>query len=250
MILVVAITVVITAAMFTSFGRSLLATSLPVVTLPAPEQTQGSQSALGSESSDSMLRVDVTPDTVQNVIASLTRSSSYYRELTVESFWDTGSTSTQVQIWVDDGWTHVRQTTPYGLIRHDLIGEEQVRYWYEGDSVWCTAPADDTSADLSQRLPTYETVLDLDKESISSAGYEIKGDIPCIYVEVYSPVAGYQDRYWISVDSGLLVAAETIVEHTTLAYRMSALSPIQSIPSSDETLFSLPDGTVLHKSST
>ena len=246
LILVAAITVVITAAMFTSFGRSFLATNLPTVTLPTAEQTQSSQSGFGSELSNSLLRVEVTPKTVQSVIASLARSSSYYRELTVETFWDSGSTSTDVQIWVDDGWTHVCQTTPSGLIRHDLIGNTQVYYWYEGDSVWCTAPASETSADLAQRLPTYETVLELPADSISAAGYETKGDLPCIYVEVHGTVAGYQDRYWISVDSGLLVAAETITEQTTLAYRMNALTPIQSLSASDQKLFSLPDGTILH----
>ena len=246
LLLVAAITVVITAAMFTSFGRSLLATNLPAVVLPEPEQTQSSQSAPGSEISNSLLRVEVTSDTVQNVIASLERSSSYYREVTVETFWDSGSSAVQVQIWVDGGWTHVRQTLPSGLIRHDLIGEEQVFYWYDGESVWCTAPALDSSADLAQRIPTYETVLSLPVESISAAGYELKGGVPCIYVEVYGSVAGYQERYWISVDSGLLVAAETMTEETDVVYRMSALNPIQSLPVSEQGLFCLPDGTVMH----
>lgn len=246
LILVAAITVVIAAAMFTSFGRSLLTTNLPIVTLPAPEQTQSSQSAPGAENSHSMLRVEVTPDTVQNVIASLARSSSYYREVTVETFWESGSSAVQVQVWVDGGWTHVRQPLPSGLIRHDLIGEEQVFYWYDGESVWCTAPASDISSDLAQRLPTYETVLSLSVNSISAAGYEAKGGIPCIYVEVYGSVAGYQERYWISVDSGLLVAAETITEEAEVVYRMNALTPIQSLPVSEQGLFCLPDGTVLH----
>ena len=125
-------------------------------------------------------------------------------------------------------------------------GEEQVYSWYEGEAVWCTAPASVSSADLAQRLPTYETVLSLPMDSISAAGYETKGGIPCIYVEVYGSVAGYQERYWISVDSGLLVAAETITEQADVAYRMSALTPIQSLPVSHEGLFSLPDGTILH----
>lgn len=246
LILVAAITVVITAAMFTSFGRSLMATSLPTVILPEPEQIQSGQSAPGEEVFHSLLRVEVTPDTVQNVIASLARSSSYYREVTVETFWDSGSSAAEVQIWVDGEWTHVRQTLPSGLIRHDLIGEEQIFYWYDGEAVWCTAPASDTSADLAQRLPTYETVLALPVDSISDAGYEVKEGIPCIYVEVHGSVAGYQERYWISVDSGLLAAAETIIEQNDVVYRMSALNPIQSLPVSEKGLFSLPDGTVLH----
>ena len=95
LILVVAITVVIIAAMFTSFGRSLLTTNLPTVTLPTPEQTQNNST--GTEASTSLLRVEVTPDTVQGVIASLSRSTSYYREVIVETLWDSNSTSTQIR---------------------------------------------------------------------------------------------------------------------------------------------------------
>ena len=48
------------------------------------------------------------------------------------------------------------------------------------------------------------------------------------------------------MDSGLLVAAETMTEETDVVYRMSALNPIQSLPVSEQGLFCLPDGTVMH----
>ena len=51
-------------------------------------------------------------------------------------------------------------------------------------------------------------------------------------------------RYWVSVDSGLLVAAES-EEDGVLVYRMSAYSPAQS-PCPADGEFELPDGTVLH----
>lgn len=247
--MVIAITVVIVIAMFTSFGRSLFATSIPQVVLPSPDSSQDSSGG-GFSDGDSFnqhQRVEVTPETVQNVIASLSRSTSYYRECTIETFWDeTDSTMISVQVWVDNDWSHVRHTMPSGLIRHDLIGNGSVHYWYEGESSWLTAPAGESSADLAQHLPTYETVLALPAESIISAGYELKGELPCIYVETSSLAAGYAQRYWISVDSGLLVAAETLMEDR-LTYRMSALTPIQTLVTADENIFSLPNGTILHQ---
>ena len=247
--MVIAITVVIVIAMFTSFGRSLFTTNIPQVVLPSPNSSQGSGSgdSSGDVTTNPQQRVEVTPKTVQNVIASLSRNTSYYRECTIESFWgENASTLTTVQTWVDGEWSHVRHTMPSGLIRHDLVGNGTIHYWYEGESSWLTAPADDTSADLAQHIPTYETVLDLPMDSILSAGYELKGDLPCIYVDVSSAVAGYQERYWVSVDSGLLVAAETMQEDT-LVYRMSALNPIQSLVTTEEDTFALPDGTILHR---
>ena len=247
--LVMAISVLIVIAMLTSFGRSLFTTNIPEVVLPSPDSSQGSSGAdsSGDTALNQLQRVEVTPDTVQNVIASLSRSTSYYRECSIESFWgENGSTLTTVQTWVHGEWSHIRQTMPSGLIRHDLVGDGTVYYWYEGESSWRTAPADNTSADLAQHLPTYETVLELPKETITAAGYEQRDGFPCIYVEVSSPVAGYSERYWVSVDSGLLVAAET-TENEALVYRMSALTPIQSLTVTEEETFSLPDGTVLHQ---
>ena len=54
---------------------------------------------------------------------------------------------------------------------------------------------------------------------------------------------GYVERYWISVDSGLLACAETALEGQ-LVYRMSAFTVERPVPSGAS--FELPDGTVLH----
>lgn len=248
LIIAIIVTVLVVAAMFTSFGRSLFTKDIPQIVLPSPGSSQSSSSP-GSSSvgpDGQLQRVEVTPATVQSVIASLSRSSSYYRELSVESFWgETSSSSTSVQAWVDGGWSHISQTLPSGLVRHDLVGEGQVYYWYEGDQTWRTAPADELSADLAQHIPTYETVLALDPQTITGTGYEQKGELPCIYVQVQGSVAGYEERYWVSVDSGLLVAAETL-EDSKLVYRMTAFTPISSPCPVQADTFALPDGTSMH----
>ena len=188
LIIAIAVTLLIVAAMFTSFGRSLFSMRTEHIQLPEPGASSSSQ--------------------------------------------------------VDGGWSHTRQVLPSGLIRHDLISEDTVYYWYEGSSDYLTAPAEGGSADLAQHIPTYETVLDADPEQITGTGYDdSRGGIPCIYVEVSAPGGERVDRYWISVESGLLISSETL-EGEELLYRMTAYSPIQSCPSG--TTFQLPDGTVLH----
>ena len=248
LIIAIVITVLIVAAMFTSFGRGLFMKDMPQIVLPASDASQGEPGAStsGNESGSQSQRVEVTTGTVQSVIGSLSRGSSYYRDLTVENFWGEGlSSAFTVQTWVDGGWSHSIQTLPSGLIRHDLVGDGQVYYWYDGDQTWRTAPADQLSADLAQHIPTYETVLALDPNSITAAGYELKGELPCIYVQVHSAVAGYEERYWVSVDNGLLVCAESL-EDGELVYRMTAFTPISSPCPVEADTFALPDGTVLH----
>lgn len=240
--IVIAIVALIAVAMAASFGRSLFALNTPRVVLPSSSAEGPDSSGSGSQT-ELYQRVEVTPQTVVGVVATLARPDSYYRELTVESFWTEGSSSTQVQVWADGLWSHVQQTLPSGVIRHDLTDGETLYYWYEGFRTYQTAPADDRSSDLAQHIPTYETVLELDAGDITDAGYETRGGLPCIYVAVRSP-SGLLLRYWVSVDSGLLVSAET-EEDGQVVYRMTAYSPVQSpCPTGDS--FTLPDGVVLH----
>lgn len=241
LLIAISVTVLIVGAMFTSFGRSLFILNTPSVELPS----DGTSSSGAGTSSDAQSdtgqyqTVAVTPQTVQAIISNtLTRSDSYYRELTIETFWTGGGSSSSVQVWVDNGWTHTRQVLNSGSVRHNLVGEGTLYYWYEGSSQWLSVPADDYSADLSQRLPTYETVLQLDTEDIIAADYQLWGSIPCIYVETAYGTDG-RARYWVGVDSGLLMAAEEEVDGA-LTYRMSSYAPL---PCPSDASFSLPDGT-------
>ena len=239
-----AITCLIVAAIVASFGRSLFFVQIPSITL-ADVDGAGSASSSGSDGpeGDQYWQVAVTPETVQSVVATLSRPDSYYRELTVETLWSGGSYSSTVQYWEDSGWSHIRQTLASGAVRHDLVGPETAYYWYEGSSAWQSFPADERSADLSQHIPTYETVLGLDLDEIIETGYEQKGSFPCVYVEVQGE-EGTRERYWISTDNGLLVSAEREV-NGALVYRMTAYGPVQT-PCPATASFALPDGQVLH----
>ena len=242
LVIVIVLVALIVGAMFTSFGRGLFALNTPEVVLPGA----GGSGSLPDPGGDPLFQqVEVTTQTVTGVVATLARPSSYYRELTVETFWEGGGSSSQVQVWVDGGFSHIRQTTPSGVLRHDLVGEGTLYYWYEGDTHYQAAPADGLSSDLAQHIPTYETVLELDPSHIISAGYERKGDLPCVYVEV-RPQGGHTlERYWVSVDNGLLVAAE-LEEDGQVVYQMSAWTPVQS-PCPAGAQFTLPGGEVLYQ---
>lgn len=245
LIIAIAVTLLIVAAMFTSFGRSLFSMRTEHIQLPEPGASSSSQEGGGSsQSAELFQRVEVTPQTVQSVIRTLERSTSYYWELTVETFWTGGSSATSVQTWVDGGWSHTRQVLPSGLIRHDLISEDTVYYWYEGSSDYLTAPAEGGSADLAQHIPTYETVLDLDPASIIETGYELRGSCPCVYVAFQGEDGSTVERYWISTDNGLLISAEREL-NGDLVYRMTAYGQIQT-PCPATASFALPDGQVLH----
>ena len=239
----VLIAIVLVIAIFGSFGFTLLSAQPPRITLPSLLPDSSGES-VALPTGDEALRVDVTTKTVQAVVASLDRASSYFRQMSVQTNWPGGSGTTSVSTWVDDEYTFVRSTPPSGSTRYFLSSKDTVYYWYADSSAWLTAPVNSLSADLTQRIPTYEDVLALDPEVISDAGYGAYGDYPCIYVETHLDDLGYLERYWIGVDSGLLIAAQTVKEDEVV-YSVSATSPIQT-PCPTDSVFTLPDGTVLH----
>lgn len=243
LVIVFAIVTLMVVAIVTSFGRVLFAANTPDVILPSSSAGPGDLSGSGDQEQNYQ-RVEVTTQTVTGVVATLVRPASYYRELTVETFWTGGSAAAQVQVWTDGGWSHSVQTLPSGVVRHDLTGEDVLYYWYDGSQSYASAPADEKSSDLAQHIPTYETVLDLDPDAITAAGYELRGDLPCILVEVQPSGSKLLQRFWVSVSSGLLVSAES-EEDGQLVYRMTAYTPILS-PCPTDARFALPDGEVLH----
>lgn len=94
--LLIAITVIvlIVAAMFTSFGRNLFALNTPSVVLPNVNGDGQTGDVSGPQTGlEQYQAVEVTPQTVGSVIRTLSRKDSYYRELTITTFWDGGSSS-------------------------------------------------------------------------------------------------------------------------------------------------------------
>ncbi len=74
------------------------------------------------------------------------------------------------------------------------------------------------------------------------ADYRVLQEMNCIYVETAEDMDGYALRYWVSVRSGLLVAAEKLLAGEII-YRMSAPEGEETEPVPSD--FTLPDGRML-----
>lgn len=189
---------------------------------------------------DALTVVEIASETVQSAIATLSRPEAYRRTVTVEQFWSTGSGSYETTVTVSGGWTRMDRTMPDGRVRHSIIGPEETCVWYNNESEIYRSAVEVVSADNEQCIPTYEDILDLPVEAISTADYRVLSDIRCIYVEASEENS--QLCYWVSVDTGLLVAAEKLLDGERV-YRMEALTVDQAEPAATE--FTLPDGTSL-----
>jgi hypothetical protein len=221
----------------------MLANSLrpsPRIELPSQEE-EGVQSE-ESSSGDGLTVVEIRPDTVQAAVATLERPETYQRELVVQQFWDSGSGTMENTVTVSGGWTRVDQTLARDRVRHSVTDGRMTYIWYNSQRTVYAAQAGEISADMEQAIPTYEDVLDLPVEEISAANYQTLSNMNCIYVETAADAYGYVLKYWVSVDSGLLVAAEKLLDGETV-YRMWETSA--DLNPTIESEFTLPDGTDL-----
>lgn len=212
-----------------------------------PEESDLSEliGAGGSTGRESIRRVEVTPGTVQRAIESLERPVRYSRTVTIERYWSGGSGKTVATVRSADGWTRVDSVTGGGEPRHSITGEGRCWIWYGTDERVYSGNAMLT-ADEEQSIPTYEDVLLLPGDAIAVADYERLDSVNCIYVETAPDEAGYVERWWVSVENGLLVAAERL-SGETVVYRMAGLDA--RLEETDEDAFTLPDGEVLHSPS-
>lgn len=222
-------------------GNSLSRTAH--ITLPSSDQPRDPAAGDGSAAA-ALTVVEITPETVQSAIASLSRPESYGRNITIQYFWDGGGGTLELYTIVRGNWTRVDRGLPDGSTRISLTDGETTYIWYGygQDAEVYSAPAGEFSADAEQSIPTYEDILDLPAEDIALADYRPLDALTCVYVETAADQAGYSTRYWVSVENGLLVQAERLLGETVV-YRMTSLYVDQT--EYDASRFTLPDGTVL-----
>jgi len=210
------------------------------ITLPNLDQVQTSGQQQTEE--EHLELVEVRPDTVRQIVASMERPEAYTVAVEVETLWSGGSGTSDLTAYVRGGITRIDAPQLDGSIRHTLLDGENTYVWYDGETTFLTYPAGDMTADRELRIPTYEDLAALEGESITAADYRELKDLYCIYAEAEEDDL-YTICYWIDVDSGLLVAAQRLCRGEPV-YQMTVQAlDTDTLP--DAALFILPDGTEL-----
>ena len=214
----------------------------PAVTLPPTAEAESGNGPSSDAPVEAIRRVEVTPDTVQRVIERLARPESYRRTVTIVRYWGESSGESVVETAVSGDWTRLDETRD-DLTRHVITCAGAESWVWYGDSRRAYSGAAALTADEEQSIPTYEDVLLLASASIAAADYRALEGVNCIYVETAPDGGGYVARYWIGVDTGLLVAAERS-QDDVLVYSMRGLSVDETEP--DAAAFTLPGGEILY----
>lgn len=249
--LVVAIAITIIAGVLSGFGLPFFFhhPEIKLPTLDETNQTAGND-GVSLEGNEDFTMVNITPETVQEVIATLQRQKQYYREVKVEHYWgndeDRESSIYTSLIWNDGDYSKIAVMDSRGSLKNCIMSNGRAYVWYGSDKTWFESAEKEDDVDLIPNIPTYEEVLALDGKAIQRAGYVTKLGSNCIFVEANRKEFGYIERFWVSVDTGLLVASETVKEDSgVLIYSMT--EKLITNLKSDEGTFMLPNGTVLHR---
>ena len=207
----------------------------PGRTLDTPEVVLSSAPARSAppvqEDSAAGTVIDVTPETVKTVIGTLSRASAYSRTLRIQSFWNGGSSTAEIDVRVLDGSTRLTIREPSGQ-KQVLLRDGEAWIWYNDPRDAWHGPAREGDADVYQRLLTYEDVLSLRGDQILEAGYTSYQGENCVYVRYTGGPLGYENLCYISDATGLLMGTETY-DGGTLVYAMQSTAPDLTPPDAD-----------------
>jgi hypothetical protein len=234
--------VLITAAVLLAFLFMDLGTDTADVNFPEAVITDGSGTGGGGSNPGSELTfARISPETVQTAIKTIKRPESYSRSLEIESFWEGGEEKFTVMVWSKGEKQRLKISAEnWSQAKNILINEDSLYLWYgENSSSYKKLKRDGVLSgnsiyDAFQMIPTYEDVLELDVSEIISADYVERDGGWRIKVTAEDRIMGYTEIYFISIETGLLEAAETY-DGDTLIFKMTAGEAELSAP--EDSLF-------------
>lgn len=220
--------IIIGAILFAVFRKSNDQTT---ISLPKPD------SELSADRKNGLLSVN--PKTVKTVITTLSRTETYSREYEIISYWENGKSTSSVTVWKNGKLMRIDHKQD-SLTKSTLLTEDKVYKWYDDSPmVFSSSRTEYNSSVLDRfsRLITYEELVDVPVERIMVADYEQKLGENCIYTEYKSEDEHYVNRIYISVDTGLLVAAEILEDGKTI-YSMNSV--VTNLTTPEDEIFTPP----------
>lgn len=186
--------------------------------------------------------IEITTDNVQKVIATLSRPAAYSYQVSNTLFYtDRQHTLLCQQNVLADKQRTDTLSDDGEIIQTTLRIGDQFYAWKPDSTQYFSGKNGGFSDDSAAMLPTYETVLALDKQALTEAGMVNLEYIPCIYVGMLQQ--NYRSIYYISTITGMLVRAD-FYKDDALVRQCVVSNFTEEIP--EESLFQLPDGAAIN----
>ena len=238
-VIAVAGAILLVAAVLGILYFSFLSRSTAKVVLPDTEHTGGQNSSGEGEYGGEI--VDVTAETVPNIVAVLERPENYHLQVRV-TVWSRGAATTVTgNLWVMDSMSCAAIGQPDSTIKNTVTAGGKVYIWYsDAPDRLFEGAAGNFGADDAMMMYTYEDIISADRACITGAGYEKLNGTSCIYATMEKN--GIETKFWVSAEDGILLRAERTVDGETI-YNMETTLMEKGTVTAE--LFTLPDGRAL-----
>lgn len=185
---------------------------------------------------DEFHTAELTTENAVDAIKQIKTSEKYYAVFNVERFSDDATLKTKNTVWVS-GKKYRAETT--GDVKKTFIsdGERLKIINANGDYNVVDAQSDFSYFDQTGVADIEYFVGNAENELITArfAKMSGRGKDNIIYVEFYDPRFNQTERFYISADYGVVLAAETYIDDK-LAYRLTA-DEFSADYSTDDTIF-------------
>lgn len=238
--------VVLTSAIFIIFFISSAAGGNPKPIILPPEQSEGQTGDVGGvfnpdASVDNINPISINRENVSQIIQNLERPISYSAKYNISLYWDGGNTSFQREIYKSGDIKKIIRYNANGIPYENYLTYKQTTcIWDEGSKNYISLNSGDIDVDDDLQIPTYEDILSLSAGEILSASYLDFGSVACIYAEAALEGTDNLRKYWVSMESGLLLKAET---YSNGALIYSGEMTLFDTNTPDQLVFILPDGS-------
>jgi len=194
---------------------------------------------------DEYFSFSVTKDTVISLITKLKRPTEYTAFFYSSVLYEETSCVSASLISVHGNLSRIDVSRSKRPAFTYLVTPEYVYGWEQNSDRWTETPKADFSSEDIAYLPSFDDISKLSSELITNCGFlnldkeYSQENLWTIFIE-FNDSYGLVHNYYFSIESGLLVLAQTVYEGNTV-YKTAMQSISYAAPSSD--YFKLPDKT-------
>ncbi|MDL2287828.1 hypothetical protein LJC32_00410 [Oscillospiraceae bacterium OttesenSCG-928-F05] len=240
-VFVVSAAVLIMFVIFVGFYLSLHTPAPAIVLPPEPsseEPGQPHQTDRPAMIDEGFRAAEISPEDLGAILRAMEKTTVYTSEIEISLFWEGASSTTLQRAYVGEGRIKLERLGTDGApVEHTVIDGGTAYVWGEGDAEAETLPMGEMTAENILFIPAYELLMALDPDSYLDASYAVFEDTPTVRFALEDAVTGYVKTYWVDLEHGLLLCAETEKEGG-LIYRMRRTSLLEGQP--EDTVFALP----------
>ncbi|MDR1670060.1 MAG: hypothetical protein LBR76_08885 [Oscillospiraceae bacterium] len=184
--------------------------------------------------------VAVDAGNVQRILTAVKRPEAYSQTIRSVTYWEGGEMSATHR-WAQRGAMKRIESFEEGRTQNRIIAASgNVYEWWGSVMPYFTLSPEETDAESLSRLPTWEDAASLPPQDVLDAESYYEDGEQRLRVLTRRPV--YKVEYILSLDTGLLIAAEYTGADGETAFSFTAEAPVIGDPG--DARFTLPDGTL------